>query len=71
MANSKLQSYHIFLFPFSWDYYPDTSRKKNSGIPSFESRTEIKSFENLLNKEHWPPLNFKSDLVKYYNDFAF
>ncbi|MCF8245533.1 MAG: hypothetical protein K9J37_13665 [Saprospiraceae bacterium] len=67
--NSKPHSYHVFLFPFSWDF----QAAGEAGISgSFEQRTNLASFENaLMETGYWTSLNFAHSPLNYYNDFAY
>ncbi len=65
----KPHSYHVFLFPFSWDY------QVNGGaafVGTFEQRTNLDKFENVLTSSGlWSTLNMSQAPLDYYNDFAY
>lgn len=60
-------SYHIFLFPFRWDYFEDANKEY-----SFAERTNLENFRNLLKDENWEK-NKKYELEKSqdYNEYTY
>ena len=67
-AGQKELSYHIFLFPFKWDY--KASQKDFEDI-AFERRTDIDAFAGLLQNPHWQRKPFTIDKAQDYNEFIY
>ena len=68
-------SYHIFMFPFKWDYIP---MSKSYDELTFKERTSLKDFDDLIKSCGWteasPWLDSSSkgnSAQKYYNEEAF
>ena len=62
-------SYHIFLFPFKWDYY---KRIENRDDLSFIERTKLKDIEGILRGiDQWRKFkfNFEVDEISQYNNY--
>ena len=78
MGNTKIQSYHIFLFPFKWDY------STNNNHISFIEKTSINNFLNVIEVEKeydnsqkkakenvWQHDPFNLDRTDKYNEFNY
>lgn len=61
-------SYHIFLFPFKWDYKASDASIEN--IP-FEERTNIDYFDKSLDKKRWVANNFSIEKGIDYNEWIY
>ena len=46
---SDIKSYHIFLFPFKWDY---KSKEGNIDAIPFDKRTDLLAFQTCLNQNN-------------------
>jgi len=66
-TETQLYSHHIFLFPFSWNYFGSSQSK----YPTFESRTSLELIRSHLDKKKWKYLDFANDPINYYNDYVF
>ncbi len=71
---SKPYSYHIFLFPFRWDYCEAKDNCKNKK-QSFSERTQLKKFHDLLipnpKETKWETEKYKTDNSTNYNEFTY
>ncbi|HMR44007.1 MAG TPA: hypothetical protein PKC40_09245, partial [Saprospiraceae bacterium] len=65
MSKDKLHSYHVFLFPFAWEY---TNTQPNS---SFEEKTKLEDFVKKLKELKWQSEQFKPDTLLKYNEFNY
>ncbi|MCD4793399.1 MAG: CorA family divalent cation transporter [Bacteroidales bacterium] len=71
---SKPYSYHIFMFPFRWDYCEAKDNCKNKK-QNFSERTKLEKFQNLLipneKDTNWETNKYKTDNSANYNEFTY
>jgi len=75
---SEIHSYHIFLFPFKWDFL---GKNKETSSSDFDERTNLSSIDTLLknhkqgDKYPWKRSLFKiregANGVYDYNEYTF
>lgn len=63
MADQELYSYHVFLFPFQWQYTGKEYAKR-----TFEDKTSLKEFMAELKDTSWKRSLLPDDSVLYYNE---
>lgn len=73
MATRNPHSYHLFLFPFQWDYLPAGKRKKDC---DFESRSKLERCEaSLKRNDRWKHnpyiIGEETNIASDYNEFTF
>lgn len=74
MSDAKLQSYHIFLFPFKWDYHPAGNEADKL---TFRERTSLIDIKRVFDQlARWKRFEFKievdaADQYNSYNEFAY
>ncbi|WP_027340246.1 CorA family divalent cation transporter [Halonatronum saccharophilum] len=69
MEDNKLNSYHIFMFPFKWDY---KAEDKALNEISFEKRTSVEKVQEILEEGEWEEGEFdvnKED--RNYNEYVY
>lgn len=62
----ELCSYHVFLFPFQWQYTGNGFEKK-----TFEDRTSLDNFETILKNTRWKTRPFTPDTILKYNEYNY
>ena len=68
-AGQEELSYHIFLFPFRWDYKAGDKEVENI---SFDKRTDTDDFSKVLTElDHWERKPFNIDKTTNYNEFVY
>ena len=67
-GSKDFYSYHIFLFPFKWDYKASDTSIEN--IP-FEERTRIDYFDKSLDKKRWIANDFSIEKGIDYNEWIY
>lgn len=66
MAQQELYSYHVFLFSFQW-YYTG----KNYKHKTFEEKTALKDFMELMQNTPWKRSKLSPDNILYYNEYNY
>ncbi|HAQ38289.1 MAG TPA: CorA family divalent cation transporter [Saprospiraceae bacterium] len=61
-----LLSYHIFLFPFQWEFIGKMMKNK-----TIEQRTKLEEFVSLFDSDKWVRKEYTLDKVLNYNEFNF
>lgn len=67
--SNDLKSYHVFMFPFTWDY-----KEKNKDLSqlSIEKRKDIDMIKNLMeNNDSWKRSIFKLNSDNKYNEYNY
>lgn len=67
-AGKPERSYHIFLFPFKWDY---KAGEKDFEEIEFERRIDIDAFAGVLKESNWQRKLFNIDKAQDYNEFIY
>ena len=64
------KSYHIFLFPFKWDYKAFETHLENT---DFEKRIDLEKFAGVLTGSHWQRESFKINEMEIpgYNELVY
>jgi len=75
MGEQKPYSYHIFSFPFRWDYKADSKPLENI---DYEHRTDLEKFTDALTNHKdalknslWKRKQFKPDIAENYNQSSY
>lgn len=63
---NQLLSYHIFLFPFQWEFIGKMMKNK-----TIEQRTKLEEFVSLFDSDKWVRKEYTIDKVLNYNEFNF
>lgn len=66
MTDNNLYSYHVFLFPFQWEY----TGEKYKGKP-LEIKNNLIDFERMLEESNWKYKPFSIDNRLKYNEFNY
>jgi len=62
----ELYSYHVFLFPFQWQFVGMEMKNK-----TLEERTCLKKFVDLFKDTHWKQQPYKTDTILNYNEYNY
>jgi hypothetical protein len=66
MENNALYSYHVFLFPFQWQFAGKEMKNK-----TLEQRTCLKELIGLFADTKWKRGEYKTDTVLNYNEYNY
>lgn len=62
----ELYSYHVFLFPFQWQFVGKEMKDK-----TLEQRTCLKEFDDLFKDTLWKKQPYKTDTILNYNEYNY
>lgn len=62
----ELYSYHVFLFPFQWQFAGIEMQNK-----TLEDRTCLKELVTLFDKSNWKRRDYKVDTILNYNEYNY
>ncbi len=76
MGEQKPYSYHIFSFPFRWDYVEKGVSKDDFDKSSFLKRTKLSNFDSCISgnnekESKWKRNGFKIEKPEDYNEFVY
>ncbi len=63
---TKLYSYHVFLFPFQWQFAGKEMKDKK-----LEERTCLEKFVNMFDGTNWSRSKYKTDTILNYNEYNY
>jgi hypothetical protein len=66
--NNNPKSYHIFIFPFKWDFKPEG---RSLADTDFSTRTSLEDFHKILSPADWQEKFFKISDVPGFNEYIY
>lgn len=66
MEDNSLYSYHVFLFPFQWQFVGMEMKNK-----TLEERTCLKDLVNLFKDTSWKSGKYAPDTILNYNEYNY
>jgi len=66
MGNNNLYSYHVFLFPFQWQFVGTDMKNK-----TLDERTCLKEIVNLFTNAKWKRGKYRIDTILNYNEYNY
>jgi len=66
MNNNQLYSYHIFLFPFQWQFVGEMMKNK-----TMEERTGLCEFVGMFDSDKWEKRDYRLDNILNYNEYNY